>query len=99
MVKADGNSLNILWLPPEYLNGELKYYILYWKRSSEKDYSKVNVTSTQYVLRNLSEYSMLSKHVYPEEGANAFWLLVKLGRAEQRRNSNSLEHEAAKIIP
>lgn len=103
-VNAEGTTLNISWLPPEYLNGKLKHYILYWKRSSERDYSKVNVTSTRHVLKNLSEYSMLSYHVYSEEGANAFWLLIKLGKAEQQnnktgkhRNSNSFEHKAAKI--
>ncbi|XP_028419117.1 fibroblast growth factor receptor 4-like [Dendronephthya gigantea] len=52
VVNVEGNSLNISWLRPEYLNGEFKHYVLSWKRSSEK-YSKVNVTSTQYILRNL----------------------------------------------
>ncbi|XP_028390734.1 uncharacterized protein LOC114515639 isoform X2 [Dendronephthya gigantea] len=59
VVNVEGNSLYISWMRPEYLNGKFKHYVLSWKRSSE-EYSKVNVTSTQYLIRNLDEIGAYS---------------------------------------
>jgi hypothetical protein len=56
-VIVEGNALIVSWLPPEYPLGEIKHYIVSWRRSNRNEiYMKENVTASIFVIKHLGKY-------------------------------------------
>ena len=60
-VKPDGNSLVVSWLPPRFPNGDIKYYILSWRKNVENQkFTMETVISSPFSLENLGKYFIVS---------------------------------------
>ena len=56
-VIVEENVLIVSWLPPEYPYGEIKHYIVSWRRSNRNEtYMKENVISSPFVIKHLGKY-------------------------------------------
>lgn len=61
-VIADGDRLVVSWLPPNFPNGEMKYYIILWRKNIKKQESTMEeVDSSPFSLENLGKYFVASK--------------------------------------
>ena len=52
----DGNALIVSWLPPKFPNGDMKYYILLWRKNVEnREFTMETVGSSPFSLENLGK--------------------------------------------